>query len=103
MAFELGFSESFFWGDDEDERYTKRQRPTNVASALVSMSQHNWKRMCKQVFNCEPAYVDIETAIAKIQETNTCTDLTPPVEVWIDKEGYWTVKVWNKRRSRHNG
>lgn len=31
--------------------------------------------------------------LQRVLETDTCTDLTPPVEVWIDEKGFHAVLV----------
>jgi hypothetical protein len=37
----------------------------------------------------------------KIRETNTVGTLTPPVDVWIDKEGYYTIDVYDEERDNN--
>jgi hypothetical protein len=32
----------------------------------------------------------------KIKETDTVGTLTPPVDVWIDEQGYYTVDVYDE-------
>ena len=91
MAFGLSFAEEFFYGEDWEH---KSDRPTSVAQALYSMPEDRWNEMCREVFDCDPEYVDVDTVMEKVWETDTCTDLTPPVEVWIDSEGYYRVEVY---------
>jgi hypothetical protein len=94
MAFELSFSPEFFWGE-EGFYEEKTAYPTSVMQALFSMDEEAWAEMAREVFGCEPEFVDLDVALSKISETNTCTDLRPPVEVWIDDEGYYTVEVYD--------
>ncbi len=97
MAFELSFSPEFFWGED-GEWEEKSDTPTSVMQALFSMSEEEWIEMCGEVFpRTDPEYLDCHDVLRKITETNTCTDLRPPVEVWIDEEGYHTVSVHDSR------
>lgn len=100
MAFELSFAEDFFWGDGMDGDYgwqEKSDHPTSVAQALFSMPEEEWNEMVKEVFGCDPEFVDVETVMEKVRDTNTCTDLSPPVEVWIDEEGWYKVQVYESR------
>ncbi len=48
MLFELGFSDEFFNVNRDD--LDKSDRPTSVWQALISMSDDDWKEMCKAVF-----------------------------------------------------
>ena len=36
--------------------------------------------------SCDPDNLDVETVIQKVEETNTCANLDPPVCVHIDEE-----------------
>jgi hypothetical protein len=86
----------FFALPDETNgaKYPHGKRPYSVYGALRAMSNKDWKNMCKDVFNCKPDYVDIETVMTQIAEVDTCSDLGSPVNVWIDDEGYYTVSVY---------
>ena len=59
------------------------------------MSEETWAEMAREIFGCEPAYVSVETVLDRVLETNTCRDLTPPVEVYIDPEGYYSILVYD--------
>jgi len=93
MPYELSFTEDFF-GDPYAEQ-EKSRRPTDVCQALFSMPRRRWNRMCRDVFGCKPEYVDLDTVLLKIFETNTCSGGSSPVGVWIDDEGYYTVDVFD--------
>lgn len=90
MSFSHSFSEDFYYQEGWE---TKTRHPTSVAQALFSMPKKKWNRMCRDVFGVKGDLIDVETVMDKIRETNTCTDLSVPVEVWIDEEGYYTVQV----------
>jgi hypothetical protein len=93
MSYELSFSPEFFAGDpDEDEDC--RSHPTNVRAALFAMPRTKWNEMARDVFNVDGDYLEVWDVMDKIQETNSCSNLSVPVEVWIDEQGYYTVKVW---------
>lgn len=101
MAFELSFTDEFFFGEDcdfYDRLPTKSDRPTSVLQALVSMEGKEWTEMAMEVFGKDRAeYVEYHDVMGKIRETNTCSDLRPPVEVWIDEGGWHRVSVYDKR------
>lgn len=80
------------------------RKPLDVCEALAAMSPRKWNRMCKEVFNCKPDFVDIETVLAKIIETDTWSpggdDENVIVTFWIDAEGFWTIDVYDHDDSR---
>jgi len=75
------------------------KRPSSVEQALLQLSNEAWTRLAHDVFQCEPEYLDIETVLRKIDETNTCLNLDPPVEVCIDPDGEFTVLVHDREES----
>lgn len=98
MAFSLSFSPEFFVGPyDLDGGDFDKKRPTSVYQAIQAMSDEDYATMAREVFNCEPDFVDADMVMIKIQETNTCRDLRSPVEVYIDDEGYHSVAVYDSR------
>ena len=70
--------------------------PTSVSHALSNLSHETWSRLAREVFHCEPKYLDIETAVQRVVETNTCLNLDSPVEVALDPEGDFTVLVYDR-------
>lgn len=90
MAYALCFSESFFWGEDDQPS----ARPTSVFQALISMAPEDWHLMAHEVFGVEPDRLDADTVMARVLETNTCRNLDSPVEVFIDSEGFHTILVY---------
>lgn len=93
MSFEHSFAEDFYRNGTEQ---TKTKKPTSLENALFNMPRREWNNMCREVFDCKPMYVDIDMVMEKIMETNTVLNLTPPVEVYIDAEGFYSVKVWDE-------
>lgn len=97
MPYELSFSPEFF--SHEDEPYSgapgPSDRPTSVWQALDSMSDEDWHSMCLSL-GLSPDFTDYETIIDMIHQTNRCSSLTSPVEVWIDPEGIHTVLVYER-------
>lgn len=78
--------------------------PTDLCEALAAMKPRQWNRMCKEVFNCKPDFVDIETVLVKVIETDKWSpcggDGNPGVSFWIDDDGWWTVDVYDHDDSR---
>jgi hypothetical protein len=91
----MAYSHSFapeFYGDVYEA--APSDRPTNVADALASMGEELWDEMAREVFNVPGDRLDIETVMAKIEETDTVGNLDVPVSVWIDSEGFYAVDVY---------
>lgn len=101
MAYDLCFVEGFFFEEHDDHFGGETNRPTSVYSAIKSMAAlrpRDWQSMLEDVFpNVPPARVDVDMVMAKIRETNTCRNITNPVEVYIDREGWHSVTVYEKR------
>jgi hypothetical protein len=102
MAYSHSFAPSFY-GDPYEAAPSKR--PTTVCDALASLSNTKWRAMVRDVFNItdkprggvDPAdVVGIEDVLAKIIETDTVSNLTVPVSVWIDAEGFHTIDVYDE-------
>lgn len=98
MSFELSFSEDFFYGEGYslDDPPETSEQPTSVLQALVSLSTAEQTEL-REEFKIPPE-ASLEALVAHlldlIRETNTCTDLSSPVEVWIDPEGWNTIRVY---------
>ena len=99
MSFALSFSERFYITEDcdsltpEDFKDNKRL-PTTVYQAILAMKETVYVEMCLEVFGCVD--VDCDVIMDKIRETDTCSDLSSPVCVWIDEEGYFTIDVYDQ-------
>jgi len=99
MSFDLDVSPEFYWGEGYslDGPYPEvSERPTSVLQALVSLSAEEQAEL-REEFEI-PSEAPFDALIARlfelVQETNTCTNLDSPVEVWIDSEGWHTVRVY---------
>ncbi len=96
MAYSHSFSPEFYgdvYGPGEST-----SRPTTVAQAIVSMRElerDRWERMAKEVFGVPGDHLSEDEVFDKIIETDTVSNLTSPVEVWIDEDGYYTLLVWD--------
>ena len=99
MAFELSFSPEFFIAPhDLDGVAFDEERPISVYQAIKSMSDEDWWKMAEEVFDGKPPeLISVQDVMDKIVETNTCRDLRSPVEVYIDDEGYHSVRVYDSR------
>jgi len=95
MAYALCFSEDFYY-DDELDRIRPSIRPTSVYQAIISLQQEKWEEIARDVFHCEPRHLDPLTVLDSIRETDTCSNLNSPVQVWIDIEGWYDVLVYDR-------
>jgi hypothetical protein len=93
MPFSLSFGESFYNLDTLEP--TDPCKPRSVFEALEVMQDDDWNEMCAIVFPDVPVdHIDIEDVMNVIRETDTCTNLDRPVEVWIDPEGDFKIDVY---------
>lgn len=98
MSYSLSFSEDFFVGDDP-ERIEPSVRPTTVYQAILSLQEDTWREMAREVFSLAADQLAPETVLAKIIETNTCSNLEEHVEVWIDPHGTYSLAVYSSHSS----
>ena len=98
VSYSLSFSPDFFWGNrpGEPDDLQPSDRPTSVEQAIRSLCEDVWERLAREVFGSEPEYLDVETVLRRIKETNTCSNLDLPVNVWIDSDGEFTVLVFEE-------
>lgn len=94
----LSFSPDFVWGDGSIPLDEMRAclRPTSVAQAILCLSQRTWAALAEQVFDVAASQLDLSMVLRKIEETNTCRNLDVPVEVYIDRDGDFTVRVYDE-------
>lgn len=102
-SFCLSFAPEFFCVEGEpydaevDETSTQ---PKSVWQAIACMAHQRpaeWKRMAKSEFGLaakDAKLLMAEAVLERIQETDTCTTLASPVEVWIDCNGDFRLEVW---------
>lgn len=97
MAFGLSFSEEFYVQEGDFELGPDESlEPTSVYRALLAMTEDEWKEMCREVFpRVDIDIIDCSMVLDKIRETDTCSDLSSPVTVWIDEEGFYTIDVYD--------
>ncbi len=94
MPYALSFSEDFFCKTDPDE-VRPSHWPTSVYQAILSMSQAKWNEIAREVFHVKPDVLDPLILLDRIRQTNTCSNLESPVEVWIDHAGWYDVLVYD--------
>ena len=92
MSYGLSFSRQFFYPENLESANASSQ-PQCVYQALVAMQRDTWESLASNVFGIESDRLDVQTVMDRILETNTCTNLTAPVEVWIDDRGEYRVEV----------
>jgi hypothetical protein len=104
MSYELSFSEEFFFGEgepyDASELYVNDAgEPSTVWSAIHVWKERNpkeWKNMAKEVFGVplkESELLTIDAVYEKIRATSVCSNLSSPVEVWVDPAGDYRMQV----------
>lgn len=103
MCYELNFTDEFFFneGEPDDSSEPVKDKPTSVWAAICHLKEKDpdfWRDMAADVFDEVGDYLTAQTVMDKIRDTNTYSNLNFPVEVWIDRNGLWTLKVY---RSHH--
>lgn len=76
-------------------------KPTSVYSAIQMMPVAEYQRMAREVFGLTDGYcasLDAETVLTRIEQTNTCSNLSNPVRVWVDEAGDFTIEVFEASR-----
>ncbi|NQV28315.1 MAG: hypothetical protein HQ518_28515 [Rhodopirellula sp.] len=96
MVFSLSFSPDFFLGTDERDLIERSDRPLSVLQAIVSLTEQQRAAIARDVFSCDTEELSDDLILQRVMETNTCVNLTPPVEVWIDSEGFHTLHVYDE-------
>lgn len=108
MSYELCFSEDFFTGEESIENIEVSKKPTNILQALVSLAATDKKYFVEMIIELlganyaiykdqpigESVYYEL---LDKIRAVNSCSDLSSPVEVWIDSEGFYTVDIYESK------
>ena len=94
MPYALSFSEDFFCNGNPEE-VRPSDWPTSVYQAILSMSQAKWNEIAREVFHVESNRLDPLTVLHRIRQTNTCSNLESPVQVWIDREGFYELLVYD--------
>jgi hypothetical protein len=113
----LSFSEEFFTGSGDVDVYdiAPSDAPTSVLQAIISLDRETQIDIARDVLgsDCPGLYVDSESfpfdVLDKIRETDACDDCTPPVRVYVDEEGFYSVDVheedarddWSKALDRY--
>jgi hypothetical protein len=101
MSYSLSFSESFFTDETFPYDTQPSNRPTTVYQAIISLPKAEQLAIAREVLkSSHPAlYVQSESFAAdvleRVRETDSCTDLSSPVEVYIDPEGWYSVLVYD--------
>jgi hypothetical protein len=99
MAFGLSFSQEFFTGIEDYP--TPSKRPTNCLQAIESLPEETKKGIAKDVLKVKgkkfiEMVIKSETfaheVLDKLREYDTCDDLSPPIEVYIN--GDYSITVY---------
>lgn len=95
MSYSLSFADEFFVHDEIDS-IRPSKRPVSVYQAILSIKGDTWREIAREVFDVPPDGLTPEAVLDKIIETDTCSNFDVPVEVWIDDEGYYSVRVYDQ-------
>ena len=97
MAYALSFADSFYQVEGDDSLSLddmEGRNPVTVYQALVALSDDVWNEMVRDIFQCDPDYVDINTVLLKVQEHDTCDGFESPVYVYINDD--YGVEVYDE-------
>jgi len=102
MSYSHSFSPEFYFNKGEPyDALGDTRRPTSVWAAIEGMRLRRpleWADLAKEEFGLDnPKYLTSEAVMDRIREIDTVGDLSSPVDVWIDKEGYFTVDVYDRK------
>jgi hypothetical protein len=101
MSYSLSFSEEFFTDETFPYETGRSKRPTTVYQAIISLPKSEQVSIAREVMKSpHPVlYVQSESfacdVLEKVRETDACADLSSPVEVYIDPEGWYSVLVYD--------
>lgn len=93
MSYALSFAPEFFWGRVPVEKMKPSDRPRSVYQAILSLTDEQWASLARGEFGVEPNDLDVETVMQRVIETDRCRNLDAPVEVYIDRDGSFSVVV----------
>ncbi len=96
MSYSLSFSDSFYCEGDPD-CLMPSDRPTCVYQAILSIQDDQCNQIAREVFGIDPQHLDPMAVLDRVRQTNTCSDLESPVQVWIDPQGSFDVLVYDHR------
>jgi len=101
MRYELSFSQGFFTDETFPYETKLSEHATTVYQAIVSLPKEDKLAIAKILHSDNPeVYIQTESfdcdVLDKVMETNTCAQLSSPVDVYIDTEGFYSVLVYDK-------
>ncbi len=101
MSYELSFSNEFFADETFPYETKVSARPTSVYQAIVSLDKATKVQIAREVLHLSSPVLAVMAedfackVLDKVRETNTCGDLSSPVDVWIDPAGWYTLDVYD--------
>jgi len=78
------------------------EKPTSVFQAVqnLGLDPIEWDRMSGFAFpDRDPEDITVDEVIDKIRDTNCCSGLRYPLEIWVDKLGWFTIEVFKEENS----
>ncbi len=101
MSYELSFANDFFADETFPYDTEPSRRPTSVYQAIVSLDKATKVQIAREVLKSAHPILCVMSesfdadVLDQVRETNTCSDLSSPVSVWIDSEGWYSVEVYD--------
>jgi hypothetical protein len=101
MSYGLFFSEGFFADETFPYETERSDRPTTVYQAIISLPLRDKLAIAREVLGSAHPVMCVQSesfacdVLDKIRETDTCSDLSSPVEVYIDPERWYSVLVYD--------
>ena len=100
MSYELSFADEFFTGTGED--LVPSDKPTSVRQAALSLDTRSRLDILVDVFGMESDTAEIvsdddfmQWVVDRVRKTDTCSDISSPVAVWIDAKGDWKLEIYD--------
>jgi hypothetical protein len=101
MSYSLSFSDAFFTDESFPYETQPSERPTTVYQAIISLPKRDQLAIAREVLGSQHAVLHVMgesfacDVLDKIRETDTCANLDSPVEVYIDREGWYSLPVYD--------
>jgi len=111
MSYQLSFTPDFFYSEEEygNLEIAENEHPTNCMDALIHLFKYRRKEFEEMLSELsyfhELDFIQVHGIMPEclmhelldlVKEVNTCSNLNSPVEVWLDPEGYNTIKVYDE-------
>ena len=106
MSYSLSFSPEFFTDETFPYDTEPSNRPTTVYQAILSLPKRDQVAIAREVLKSPHPVLHVMSesfaadVLDRVRETDSCADLSSPVEVYIDAEGWYSVLVYDGEMER---